>query len=94
MGVARRFVELCEAEPEHLCRRKGELITLLRRSFEERRLAIKVITVAPGADQLQVDEHGDARFPGARTDIVRGNQPCDCGFDHACLSAIEEAPRV
>src|SRR2546427_10360761 len=78
-------IHLADADAVHLLRRKRRLIALLRRALGPRALAIHLRHRPPGAEQLPVDEIGDAGLLRAGAELVGGNGPRPCGLDRRPL---------
>src|SRR5204863_1794809 len=74
-------IHLADADAVHLLRRERRLIALLRRALGPRALAIHLRHRPPAAEQLPVDEAGDAGFLRAGAELVGGNQPLYRRFD-------------
>src|SRR5438046_1316087 len=74
-------IHLADADAIHLLRRERRLIALLRRALGPRALAIHLRHRPPAADELPVDEIGDAGFLRAGAELVGGNQPRYRRFD-------------
>src|SRR3989475_11554904 len=68
-------IHLADADAIHLLRRERRLIALLRRALGPRALAIHLRHRPPGANELPVDEAGDAGLLRASAELVGGNQP-------------------
>src|SRR6266480_915187 len=74
-------IHLPDADAVHLLRRERRLIALLRRALGPWALAIHLRHRPPAAEQLPVDEGGDAGLLRAGAELVGGNQPRDRRFD-------------
>ena len=68
-------IDLGDRRAIHLLRRERRLVALLRRAFGVRSLAVHLRHAAPAAEELLVDEVGDAGFLRAGSERVGGNQP-------------------
>src|SRR5438552_9143955 len=74
-------INLPDADAVHLLRRERRLIALLRRALGPWALAIHLRHRSPAADELPVDEAGDAGLLRAGAELVGGNQPRYRRFD-------------
>src|SRR5438105_7671481 len=74
-------IHLPDADAVYLLWREGGLIALLRRALGPRALAIHLRHRPPAAEELAVDEIGDAGLLCAGAELVGGNEPRHCRLD-------------
>src|SRR6185503_20801586 len=68
-------VDLADADPVDLLRRKPRLESLLGYAVRPRPRAVIAAVRAPRAEELTVYVGGDAGIPGARPELIGGYQP-------------------
>src|SRR5207302_8563852 len=83
-------IDLGDRRAIDLLRRERRLIALLRRALGVRALAVHLRHHAVAAEELLVDEIGDARFLRAGTELVRGNEPRDGSIEERNFGRREE----
>src|SRR5207344_2927637 len=89
-GLAETMVDLADRHPEDLLRRERRLVALLRRAFGVRPLAVHLRHRSPAAEELLVDEVGDAGLLRSGAELVGRDEARDRGVDERDLRGGEE----
>jgi hypothetical protein len=87
------FGDRAQRVSKELCRREGQLVTLLRLAGLPRPASVKALTCAPRTGELSIDVRGGRRLECAGSEVVRRDETRDCGLDERAIIRVEERIR-